>query len=324
VLEETARLGLTGVHDAGISMDDIRLYREAIDAGKFDLRLYGMIGGVGSTLNSMCDSGPILAYGDRLTVRSVKLYMDGALGSRGAALLEPYADDPTNTGLLQTAPEAFTEMVKSVIRCGFQVNTHAIGDRGNRVALQSYEEAIGELGLGPGRHRIEHAQIVNPADFVRFRELGLVASMQPTHATSDMYWAGDRLGEDRLVGAYSWHTFLENGVALAFGSDFPVEAVNPLLGIYSAATRQDAKGWPSGGWLPEQRLTRVQALRAFTIGAAYAAYQENEIGSLESGKLADFVVLSEDVMTIPPHEILQTDVVATFLGGRRIYGSPDM
>lgn len=165
---------------------------------------------------------------------------------------------------------------------------------------------------------------MNPADFVRFRQLGLVASMQPTHATSDMYWAEDRLGEDRLACAYSWRTFLENGVALAFGSDFPVEAVNPLLGIYAAATRQDAKGWPSGGWLPEQRLTRMQALRAFTIGAAYAAYQENEIGSLESGKLADFVVLSEDVMTIPPHEILETEVVATFLGGRRIYGSPDM
>ncbi|MEX1055150.1 MAG: amidohydrolase, partial [Rhodothermales bacterium] len=321
VLEETARLGLTGVHDAGISMDDINLYRTAIDEDRFDLRLYGMIGGVGSTLDTMCESGPILSYGGRLSVRSVKLYIDGALGSRGAALLEPYADDPSNTGLLRKAPDAFTEEVKSVLRCGFQANTHAIGDRGNRVALQAYEEAIGELGPGPGRHRIEHAQIVHPDDFVRFHELHVIASMQPTHATSDMYWAGDRVGEARLAGAYSWRTFLDNGVALTFGSDFPVEAVNPLLGFHAAVTRQDAAGWPDGGWLPEQRVTRDEALRAFTIGAAYAAFQEDEVGSLEAGKYADFVVLSKNIMTIPPSEILETDVLATYLGGRRIYGS---
>ena len=323
VLEETARLGLTGVHDAGISMDDISLYRTAIDEGDFDLRLYGMIGGVGPTLDSMCESGPILGYGDRLTVRSVKLYIDGALGSRGAALLEPYADDPANMGLLQMEPSALTKSVKRVIRCGFQAMTHAIGDRGNRVALQAYEEAMKELGPGPGRHRIEHAQIVHPDDFVLFRELDVIASMQPTHATSDMYWAGDRVGEARLAGAYSWRTFLEKGVALAFGSDFPVESVNPLLGFYAAVTRQDAAGWPEGGWLPEQRLSRMEALRAFTIGAAYAAFQEDEVGSLEPGKYADFVVLSKDIMTIPPSEILETEVAATYLGGRRIYGTSD-
>lgn len=316
-LEETARFGLTGVHDAGIGLDDVELYRRAIADGWFDLRLYGMISGRGATFDRICDEGLILE--DRLTVRSVKFYMDGALGSRGAALLEPYSDAPETSGLLQTTSEEFTEDVKAALACGFQVNTHAIGDRGNRVVLDAYETAMDVAGPSAGRHRIEHAQIVHPDDISRFRTLDVIAAMQPTHATSDMYWAADRLGADRLEGAYAWRSFLDEGVPLAFGSDFPVESANPLLGFFAAVSRQDAEGWPAGGWLPDQRVTRAEALRAFTLGAAFAAFQENELGSIESGKRADFVVLSRDVMTVPLQEVLDAEVVATYLDGKGVY-----
>lgn len=318
-LEETTRFGLTGVHDAGIGLDDIQLYRRAIKEGWFDIRLYGMIGGLGETFRHVCENG--LIFDDRLTVRSVKFYIDGALGSRGAALIEPYSDAPGTTGLLRTTPDAFVDDVASAFKCGFQVNTHAIGDLGNRVVLDGYETAMRLVGRSVGRHRIEHAQIVHPEDIPRFRELGVIASMQPTHATSDMYWAEDRVGEERLEGAYAWRSFLEEGVRIAFGSDFPVEHVNPLFGFYAAVTRQDAEDWPEGGWLAEQIMTRKEALRAFTLGAAYAAFQEHELGSLESGKRADFVVLDSDIMTIPAAEILEAKVVATYIGGERVYNA---
>lgn len=318
-LQETARFGLTGVHDAGIDDEDVELYREAIDAGDFPLRLYGMADGVGPLLDRLCDEGPIRSYGDRLTVRAVKLYADGALGSRGAALLEPYADQPSGSGLLRMTPEEILSQVRRAMVCGFQINTHAIGDRGIRVVLDAYEAAMHALGRTAGRHRIEHAQVVHPDDIRRFREIGVIASMQPTHATSDMYWAEERLGEERLEGAYAWRSFLDAGVRLAFGSDFPVEEVNPLLGFYSAVTRQDLDGRPDGGWLPHQRVTRLEALRAFTIDAAYAAFQEDRVGSLKGGKLADFVVLSSDIMTIPAQEIPKTQILTTYLGGRAVY-----
>lgn len=320
-LEETVRYGLTGVHDAGISTDDIRRYHKAIDEGWFAIRLYGMVSGRGATFDRVCEEGVILE--DRLTVRSVKFYVDGALGSRGAALVEPYSDAPGTSGLLQTTPAEFTEDVKAAFKCGFQVNTHAIGDRGNRVALDVYEKATAEMGPSVGRHRIEHAQIVDRDDIPRFRRLGIIAAMQPTHATSDMYWAADRLGPDRLHGAYAWRSFLDEGVPLAFGSDFPVEDVNPILGFYAAVTRQDAEGWPEGGWLPEQRVTREEALHAFTLGAAFAAFQENEVGSIEPGKRADFVVLSRDIMAVSVDEVLGTSVVATYLDGEPVYHESD-
>ncbi len=320
-LEETARNGLTGVHDAGIGANDIRLYRQAIDEGWLDIRVYAMLSGRGEAFDQVCEDGIILE--DRLTVRAVKFYMDGALGSRGAALFEPYSDAPETTGLLQIGPEEFSANVKAALACGFQVNTHAIGDRGNRVVLDAYESSMEMMGPSAGRHRIEHAQIVHRDDIPRFRELGVIAAMQPTHATSDMYWAEDRVGADRLRGAYSWRSFLDEGVKLAFGSDFPVEEVSPLLGFHAAVTRQDAEGRPSGGWLPEQRVTREEALHAFTLGAAFAAFQDNELGSIESGKRADFVVLSRDIMSIPADEVLETRVEATYLDGRPIYRQPE-
>ncbi len=320
-LGETRRFGLTGVHEAGLSLETVALYKSVIDRGAFPLRVYGMIGGRGETFDHFCESGPLMDYGGRLTVRSVKFYMDGALGSRGAALLEDYSDDPGNRGLLRQEPEEFRQDVIRAMECGFQVNTHAIGDRANRVVLDAYAAAMEATGHTVGRHRIEHAQILAPSDIPRFAELEVIASMQPTHATSDMYWAEDRLGPERLEGAYAWRSLLESGARLAFGSDFPVEDVNPLEGFHAAVTRQDAEGRPEGGWYPEERLSRLEALKGFTLWAAYAAFQEDEVGSIAPGKRADFTVLSQDIMQVPASEILDTEVVATYLGGAPVYGN---
>ncbi len=318
-LAQTARYGLTGVHDAGIDRATADLYRARIAAGTFGLRVYAMIGGRGDAFDQFCREGMVLGYGGRLTIRSVKFYMDGALGSRGAALLAPYSDDAGNRGLLFHTPPAFTDDVRAALACGFQVNTHAIGDRANHATLDAYEQALAETGRTAGRHRIEHAQILAPADIPRFAALGVIASVQPTHATSDMYWAESRVGPERVQGAYAWRALVRSGARLALGSDFPVEQVNPLLGFYAAITRQDAEGEPPGGWQPGQTLTRDEALRGFTLDAAYAAFMEDEVGSITPGKYADFVVLSRDIMTVPAAEILETSVEATYLGGVAIY-----
>lgn len=318
-IAEAKSLGLTGMHDAGASLTDLARFQRAIDAGAFDLRVYAMIAGVGETLDYYCENGPLMAYGDKLTVRSVKLYMDGALGSRGAALHHDYSDDPGNRGLLMVEPDMMESAVTRSMNCGLQVNTHAIGDRGNTVVLDAYEASIDATGGGPGRHRVEHAQVVRLGDIARFADLDLIASMQPTHATSDMYWAEDRVGADRILGAYAWRKFDEAGVRLALGSDFPVERVNPMLGIYASVTRQDAEGWPEGGWYADQVLTREEALRGFTLDAAYAAFQEDTLGSLEVGKWADFLILSDDVMTVDAEAILTIEPVATYLAGEAVY-----
>lgn len=320
-LQETARYGLTGVHEAGIGIGTIRLYQNAIDDGRFPLRLYAMIGGEGLTMDHFCDQGLMPDYKGRLAVRSLKLYMDGALGSRGAAMIEPYTDDPTNHGLLLTSPDRYADIVARAMACGLQVNTHAIGDRANRIVLDTYAQMIPQATSNAGRHRIEHAQVVvSPEDIARFAPLGIIASMQPTHATSDMPWAEDRVGSERIQGAYAWRSFLDSGARLALGSDFPVERVDPLLGFYSSVTRQDADQMPEGGWYPGQLLTRAEALRGFTLDAAYAGFMEDEVGSLTPGKRADFVVLSRDIMTVPTDQILDAEVVATFLDGAAIYG----
>jgi len=306
-LQETASRGLTGVHDAGVGLSTLALYRQRIAAGTFPLRLYGLIGGRGATFDSLCGR-PV--SGEFLTVRSVKYYLDGALGSRGAALIEPY-NDADGRGLLFRTPEQFTEDVRAAVGCGYQVGVHAIGDRANRVALDAFE-AQGDVH---GRHRIEHAQIIAPGDIPRFARLGVIASMQPTHATSDLPWAGERVGAERLRGAYAWRSLLNAGARLALGSDFPVEAVDPIPGLAAASTRADASGH---AWSPEERLTRAEALRGFTLDAAYAAFQENEIGSVTPGKRADFVVLSGDYETAA--DVRNLRVEATYLGGRKIFG----
>lgn len=320
-MAKTASVGLTGMHDAGTSLQVWRLLEQLHSENKLKVRVYAMANGAGDMLEHLCDNGTVVDPQARLTARSIKLYSDGALGSRGAALLAGYSDDPNNTGLLIESQETLTKHSKRAIGCGLQVNIHAIGDRGNRVTLDVLQAA--DIAAKTSRHRIEHSQVVALADFTRFKELGLIASVQPTHATSDMYWAEDRVGAERIKGAYAWQKFVDLGVPLALGSDFPVERPDPLLGFYAAVARQDVKGWPDGGWYSTEALTREQALHGFTLGAAYAAFQEDQLGSISIGKRADFVVLSKDIMQIPVVEILNTKVVATYIEGTPVYSQSD-
>lgn len=318
-LQKTASVGLTGVHDAGdkVNVETIDRYKRFIDEGRFPLRVYAMIGWeYPDAVDQYCNDH-LIGYGGRLTVRSVKMYVDGALGSRGAALIEDYSDDPGNRGLVKMDRDSLAASTERALECGYQVNSHAIGDRANRIALDVYEAADVSAD---DRHRIEHAQIVHPDDIPRFMELGVIAAMQPTHATSDLNMAEDRVGPDRIRGGYAWRSFLDQGTPLAFGSDFAVEKPDPLLGFFAAVTRQTEDLFPEGGWYPEQSLTRAEALHAFTMGAAYASFQEDELGSLSPGKRADFTVLSHDIMSIPAPRILETDVVATVLDGEFVHG----
>jgi hypothetical protein len=317
---ELHRWGLVGVHDAGESRATIDLMDEMARQGELDLRTYVMIGDDSAAIAHYFARGPIAgAHGGRLWVRSVKLYSDGALGSRGAALLEPYADDARNSGLLVSAPAHIRDVAARALKAGFQVNTHAIGDRGNRIVLDAYEAALRETPVADHRFRVEHAQILHHDDVPRFAALGVIPSMQASHQTSDRYWAGNRLGATRLLGAYAWRSLLDAGSIVPNGSDFPVEMVNPLLSFHAAVSRQDAKNWPTGGWHPEQRMTRDEALRSMTLWPAFSAFQEREMGSLAPGKYADFVVLDRDIMRVPDAEILGTRVLATWIGGKAVY-----
>ena len=314
--------GLISVHDAGVSNEVVEVYEELIASGDFQLRVYVMLSaGDRDGLQQWLARGPMTnAENPRLTVRSIKAMADGALGSRGAAMLAPYSDDPENTGLLITDYAALKELTQTALHQGFQVCTHAIGDRANRIVLDAYNAAMTAVPAATDpRLRIEHAQIVSLEDIPRFAKLGVIPSMQSTHATSDMPWAEERVGPERIRGAYAWRKFLDAGCRIANGSDFPVENVNPLWGFYASITRQDHGDNPAGGWRPEERMTREEALRSFTIDAAYAAFQENMLGSLEPGKLADFVVLSEDIMTVPSEKILETRVLRTIIAGKTVY-----
>jgi predicted amidohydrolase YtcJ len=315
--------GLTGVHDAGTSLADFRVLQKLVKDGDLPLRLYEMADGNHEALAWLCEQGGHWTDPTgRLRMQTVKLYMDGALGSRGAALLADYSDDHGNRGIFVTSPADYRAAVEKAHGCKVQVATHAIGDRANRHVLDTYAAVLGdEATRTDHRWRIEHAQIVAPSDIPRFAELDLIASMQPTHATSDMPWAEQRLGEERLAGAYAWQRFLHAHVPLAFGSDFPVEDVNPMLGIYAAITRQDLDGHPPGGWLPEQRVSRVQALAGFTRGAAYAAFMEDEVGMLKAGLRADFVILDGDPLRVPARGIADINPRSTWVDGVRVYAA---
>jgi predicted amidohydrolase YtcJ len=309
--------GLTEMHDAGADGDTIKAIRELIDEKKFPIRVYEMLTDQPRLLDSFFKQGPLIAYGNHLTVRSVKMYADGALGSRGALMLAPYADDPKNSGLTVSREEHMRDVAKRAKAAGFQANTHAIGDRGVHNAIDAYEE----VGATPkDRFRIEHFQVVAPDDFARVAKTGIIASMQPTHATSDMYWAEDRVGPERIKGAYAWRTVLNSGARLALGSDFPVEAVNPFFGIHAAVTRQDQKNWPAGGWYPDQKLTLAEAIRGFTADAAYAAFEEDTRGTIEPGKLADLTIVDGDLYAAPPSDLWKTKVRMTVVGGAVVYG----
>jgi predicted amidohydrolase YtcJ len=324
-MNKTASVGLTGMHDAGTSLRVWRLLEQLKQNQGLGIRVYAMANGATQMLDYLCDKGSIIDPSAMLTSRSIKLYSDGALGSRGAALLSEYSDDPGNLGLLIESQETLTKHSTRAVNCGLQVNIHAIGDRGNRVTLDVLEAANAEdaAANNPGRHRIEHSQLIAIQDFQRFKDLNLIASVQPTHATSDMYWAEQRVGAERIKGAYAWQKFAELGIPLALGSDFPVEKPEPLLGFYAAVSRQDDKGWPDGGWYPNEKLSRQQALHGFTIGAAFAAFQEDQLGSITAGKFADFVVLSNDIMTVPVDDILNTKILKTVINGNTVFSSTE-
>ena len=319
-IAEAGRWGLTGAHDAGADGDVLDIYEELGKAGQLNFRLNAMIADNPAVVDRWFRRGPQSGlYGGTLWVRSVKLYIDGAMGSRGAALLEPYSDDQKNSGLLVSPPAHIQDVAVRALKAGFQVNTHAIGDRGNRVVLDAYEAALNAVPTADHRFRIEHAQILHHDDIPRFARLGVIASMQASHQTSDMYWIGSRLGAGRLMGAYAWRSLIDAGVVVPNGSDFPVEQVNPLISFHAAVARQDAENWPAGGWYAEQRMTRDEALKSMTIWPAYAAFQERELGSLAPGKFADFVVLDQDIMRVNPELILKTRVLSTWVGGATVY-----
>lgn len=311
-----ARLGLTMVHDAGVQWPDAAMYREVADAGALKTRLYVMLRPpkTGETLPP-----PLIGHaGHLLTIRAVKLVADGALGSRGAALHDPYSDEPGTTGLLVTSPEQLYAQALASVRAGYQPCIHAIGDRANTAVLDLFERLQAEVPGSRGlRMRNEHAQILRTSDIPRFAQLEVIASVQATHATSDMPWVAQRLGETRTqAGAYVWQALRRSGARLANGSDFPVEEPNPMYGFYAAVTRQDREGRPPGGWMAEQRLTREEALHSFTAGAAYAAHLEQDLGLLRPGMLADLLVLSDDIMQVAPATILRTRPLVTIRGGR--------
>jgi predicted amidohydrolase YtcJ len=312
---ECARLGLAGVHDAGVSAEDLRAYRELLAEGKLPVRIYAMIAGPGPLWRQYLQKGPEI--GPFLTVRAIKLYADGALGSRGAALWQPYSDDKSNTGLLITPKETIEKIAREAFERGFQVCTHAIGDRANRTVLDAYAAVLG--GPNNRRFRIEHAQVVSLPDFRLFKEFSVIPAIQATHATSDMRWAEARLGPDRTAGAYAWRRFLALGIPVPNGSDFPVEEPNPFLGFYASITRQDAEGRPPGGWMPDQKMTREEALESWTYAGAYAAFEEHLRGTLEPGKYADFIVLDRDIMTVPAKDVLSARVKMHFVSGRIVH-----
>jgi predicted amidohydrolase YtcJ len=319
-VKEVNRWGLTGMGDAGADRETIETYEALAKEGRFTLRNYVMVSDDSASLAHYFARGPQSGtYDGLLWVRSVKLYADGALGSRGAALLAPYADDTTHRGLLVSTPEHLERRTVEALRAGFQVATHAIGDRGNRVVLDAYERALKAAPTEDPRLRIEHAQVIALEDIPRFRALGVIPSMQGSHQTSDMYWAEQRVGPARIRGAYAWRKLLDSGAIIPNGSDFPVEFVNPLISFHAAVTRQDAENRPPGGWYPEERMTRGEALKSMTLWPAMAQFQERELGSLTPGKRADFVILDQDIMTVAPERILDTKVVSTWLGGRAVY-----
>lgn len=311
--------GITGVHDAGIDLMNAEVYLSMADNQELDLRIYAMIGGAGDVLDAI--GKPIEAYGnDRLDISSVKIYSDGALGSRGAAMIEPYSDDAENKGLPFWTQSELDAQVAKANNMGFQVGVHAIGDLGNRMVLDAFEKAQGGKP-SPLRNRVEHAQIIALDDIPRFAELGVIASMQATHATSDKNMAEDRVGPERIRGGYAWRRLLESGAVIANGSDFPVELSNPFHGLYASVTRQDRAGEPEGGWYKDQALSREEALHSFTLAGAYAARQEKRLGSLEPGKWADFIVIDRDYFEIPESEIDDIQVLQTWVAGKLAYES---
>lgn len=323
--KRSLQLGWTQVHDAGVSWDQIETVKKLYGEKKLKIRLYEAIRGPGADAQRLLREGAQVGlYDGKLTVRTIKVSIDGALGSKGAALLENYADHDTN-GFLTFKDEQVLPMLADAVRKNIQVETHAIGDRANRTILDWYETAYNEVPMiqridrSPLRWRIEHAQILNPADIPRFAKLGVIPSMQPSHAIGDLHFAPSRLGLKRLEGAYAWQTLIKSGVVIAGGSDAPVERGEPMIEFYAAVARKDQKGFAGEGWHPEEKVTREQALKMFTSWAAFAAFEEKKRGSIELDKWADLTILSADIMQIPEAEILKTRCVMTVVGGEIVF-----
>jgi predicted amidohydrolase YtcJ len=315
--ENCFAVGLTTIDDCGLNYDDVETIHELQRSGELKMRMYVMLSDLKANFDYLVRKGKMKT--DRLNVRAFKVYGDGALGSRGACLLEPYADKPGHYGFLLSNPAHFDSVASVLYNNGFQMCTHAIGDSGNRSILNIYAKYL--KGKNDLRWRIEHSQVVNQNDFRLFGEYNIIPSVQPTHATSDMYWAGDRLGQERVKGAYAFKDLAEQNGWLPLGTDFPVEDISPFKTFYAAVARKDGKGWPANGYQMENALTREQTLKGMTIWAARSNFEETEKGSLEKGKFADFIILDRDLMKIPPEKILETKVVGTYVNGERVYSS---
>ena len=323
--EAALAAGLSGVHDAGVPPRAEAIFR-ALDAeGLLKLRVHGMARVAEGRERERLGEPPVAsAPGDRFRLRAVKFFIDGAMGSSGALLFEPYEDDPHNIGLNLIDPDRLREASIAALENGWQVCTHAIGDRGNALVLDAYEAALEAVPeASDPRFRVEHAQVVRPADVDRFAAIGIIASMQPSHASSDMRWADRRLGPERVLGAYAWRWFRDSGVPIAFGSDFPVEVASPFWGLYAAVTRRDLRGEPPGGWHPEHLLTLHEALQGFTAGAAFASFDEDRLGVLKPGFLADLTIIDRDPFDVPPSELLDVEVLGTIIGGELVHGDGD-
>lgn len=318
-MEGLARHGLTSVHDAGVGSGTIQAYKNLVADGPLPIRVNVMIAAGDENYELLLDQGHFRSSDDTLSINSVKIVADGALGSRGAALIDDYSDMPGHRGLLTLDDERLEYLMRRAMNAGFQVNTHAIGDNANMIVLDNYEALIEQTNSRDLRHRVEHAQVLRYEDILRFAELGVIPAMQATHATSDKNMAQDRLGEVRIQGAYAWRKLLDTGTIIANGSDFPVESPNPFFGLHAAITRQDHNNEPPGGWFPDERMTRVEAFASFTVDSAYAGHQEDIIGSLEPGKKADFIFIDRDIFTVDESEIWQTEVEQTWVGGHLIY-----
>ena len=323
--KRSIELGWTQIHDAGGSYREVDLFKKLYGEGKLKIRLYKAVHGPGADAQRLLKEGPTIgAFDNRFTFRTIKVVSDGALGSRGAALLEPYSDDTSNKGILRVKVEELRPMLEEALRRGIQVETHAIGDWANRFILDEYERALKAVParnrkFREPRWRDEHTQIVNPADLPRFAKLGIIPSMQPSHAIGDLHFVPSRIGIARTKGAYAWQTLIKSGAIIAGGSDAPVERGEPMIEFYAAVARKDIRGFSGDGWHPEEKVTREQALKMFTIWPAFAAFEEKLRGSIEAGKLADLTILSADIMKIPEAEILKTRCVMTVIGGEIVY-----
>ena len=324
-VKRNIELGWTQIQDAGGTYNDVDIFKKLYAAGTIKLRIFKAVHGPGPSATRLLNEGPTTgAFGNRFNFRTIKVVSDGALGSRGAALHDPYSDAPDTSGFLTVKAEELRPMLIDALRKGIQIETHAIGDRANRFVLDEYEAAFkavpaSERKVADPRWRVEHAQIVNPADIPRFAKLGIIPSMQPSHAIGDLFFAPSRVGIKRLAGSYAWESFIKSGVVVPGGSDAPVERGEPMIEFYAAVARKDPKGFSGDGWHPEEAVTRAQALKMFTLWPAYAAFEEKLRGTIEVGKLADFTILSADIMKIPEAEILKTRCVMTVINGEIVF-----